>query len=157
MVRLVISLLGIALGAFVYARLKGDELPSLLIVMVPLLPIMLILNYLSILSVSIVIVLLFGATLLLAAASARISLNYPIRYQDVGLTATIGAIMNCMSTGGMAIATYGGGYVADRFGWNAVILMWTILIALFLVVAVSLIPIWNRFKRGWIIQRRREE
>lgn len=154
-VRSVISLLGITLGAFVYARLKGDELPSLLIVMVPLLPMILILNYLSILSVSIVIVLLFGATLLLAAASPRISLNYPARYQDVGLTATVGAIMNCMSTGGMALATYGGGYIADRFGWNAVVLMWTILIALFLIVAVSLIPIWNRFKSGWIIQRRR--
>ena len=115
----------------------------------------LILNYLSILSVSIVIVLLLGATLLLASVSPRITLNYPVRYQDVGLTATVGGIMNCMSTGGAAIATYGGGYISDHFGWNAVILLWTILIALFLIVAVSLIPIWNRFKRGWIIQRRR--
>lgn len=154
-VRSVISLLGIALGAFVYARSKGDELRSVLIVMVLLLPMILILNYLSILSVSIVIVLLLGATLLLASVSPRITLNYPVRYQDVGLTATVGGIMNCMSTGGAAIATYGGGYISDHFGWNAVILLWTILIALFLIVAVSLIPIWNRFKRGWIIQRRR--
>lgn len=81
------------------------------------------------------------------------ALNYPARYQDVGLTATIGAIMNCMSTGGMAIATYGGGYIADHFGWNTVIFMWTILIVLFLVVAILLIPIWNRFKRNWGLKR----
>ena len=69
-VRLVISLLGIALGAFVYARSKGDELHSILILMVPLLPIILILNYLSILSIAMVLVLLFGATLLLAVIRA---------------------------------------------------------------------------------------
>ena len=152
-VRIIISLLGIALGAYVYSRTVLDELRSVFIVIVPLLPIMVILNYLSGLSVLVVLVLLFGATILLAASGPRLSLNYPARYQDIGLTATIGAIMNCMSTGGMAIATYGGGYIADHYGWNAVILMWTILIVLFLAVAVALIPIWKRFKRNWGLKR----
>lgn len=152
-VRLVIAILGIALGAFVYGRAKTDELHSIIIVSAPLLPMLLLLNYISHLSVSVVIILLFGATLLLTASAPRMSLNYPARYRDIGLTATIGAIMNCMSTGGMAIATYGGGYVADHFGWNAVILMWTILIALLMVIAVGIIPKWNRFKRSWGIRR----
>lgn len=151
-VRLVVALSGIALGAFIYGKTGTDELRSILIVVVPLLPMMLLLNNLSNLNVAVVTALLFGATLLLAASAPRLTLNYPARYRDVGLTATIGAIMNCMSTGGMAIATYGGGYIADWFGWNAVIRMWTILIILFLVVAVSIIPLWNRFKKNWGIK-----
>ncbi len=125
------------------------DLYSLLIVMPPVLTIILLLNDISNLGVSAVIILMFIATLLLTASSARMSLNYPARYRDIGLTATVGAIINCMSTGGMAIATYGGGYIADHFGWNAVIFMWTILIASFLAIAVAIIPMWKRFRRSW--------
>lgn len=49
-VRIVISLLGIALGAFVYSCAKLDELRSIFIVSVPLFPMMVVLNYLSDLS-----------------------------------------------------------------------------------------------------------
>jgi len=150
--RLVIALLGVALGAFVYAKARTDELHSLIIIVLPMVPIMLLLNNLSNLEIFTVIVLLFGGALLLSATTPRISLNYPARYQDIGLTANVGAIINCMSTGGMAIATYGGGYIADKFGWNAVVHMWTILITFFLIVTVGMIPLWNRFKRSWGIK-----
>lgn len=150
--RLVVALFGVALGAFVYAKARTDELHSLIIIVLPMLPIVLLLNNLPNIGVTTVIVLLFAGALLLSATTPRISLNYPARYQDIGLTANVGAIINCMSTGGMAIATYGGGYVADHFGWNAVVHMWTILIAVFLVIAIGMIPVWNRFKRSWGIK-----
>lgn len=154
--RLVIALLGVALGAIVYGCAKADELHSLIIIMVPMIPIMFLLNNLSQVNVSSTIVLLFAAALLLSGTTPRMSLNYPARYRDIGLTANIGAIMNCMSTAGMSIATYGGGYIADAFGWNAVIRIWTIFVILFLVIAVGIIPLWNRFKRNWGIKRRNE-
>lgn len=152
--RLVVALLGVALGAFVYGRARADELHSLIIIMVPMIPIMLLLGNLSQAKVSFTIILFFVAALLLSGTTPRMSLNYPARYRDIGLTANIGAIMNCMSTGGMAVATYGGGYVADAFGWNAVVHIWTILVLLFIIIAVGIIPLWNRFKRNWGIKRR---
>lgn len=146
-VRLLVALAGVTLGTFVYSLVKSDEIRAIILLAIPIVPIMFVLNNLSQLNAITVIVLFFGVNFFCTAFHARISLNYPARYRDVGLTPTIGAIMNCMYTGGMAIANYGGGYIADTFGWNAVIRMWTVSIVLFLVLAFLTVPIWKKFKQ----------
>ena len=149
-VRLLVALAGVTLGTFVYALVKSDELKAIIMLAIPILPVILVLNNLSGLSATSAIVLFFAVNFFSSALHARISLNYPARYQDIGLTPTIGAIMNCMYTGGMAIANYGGGYIADQFGWIAVIRMWTIVIILVLVIAFLTLPIWKRFKKKYL-------
>lgn len=148
-VRLLVALAGVALGTFVYSLVKSDELRAVIFLAIPIVPIMLVLNNLSKLSTISAIVLFFSINFFCTALHARISLNYPTRYRDIGLTPTIGAIMNCMYTGGMAIANYGGGYIADHFGWIAVIRMWTVVIVLFLAIALLALPIWKNFMKKY--------
>lgn len=145
-VRLLVALAGVAFGTFVYGIIKSDELRAIILLGIPVVPIIFALNNLSQLNPTTAIVLFFGVNFFCIALHARISLNYPTRYRDVGLTPTIGAILNCMYTGGMAIANYGGGFIADEFGWIAVIRVWAIIIVLFLLVALLAIPTWKKFK-----------
>ena len=148
-----VSFLGIAIGIFVYDRMKNDELRSLLVVYLPLILIMVLLNNIANYNVYITTTLLYSSSVFLSAAGARLSLNYPARYRDIGHTATVGAVINCMSTGGMAIANYGGGYIADHFGWKAVIHMWNIMVILFVMVVICIFPLWARFKQSWGLKR----
>ncbi len=144
-----VAFAGIALGVFVYEKTRTDELRSLIICFAPLTIVMLLLNNISNYNVYVATILLYLSSIFLCSAGARLSLNYPARYRDIGLTATVGTIINCMTTGGMAISTYGGGYIAEHYGWLSVIRIWTILVILFIVIAISIIPLWERFKKTW--------
>ena len=70
----------------------------------------------------------------------------PVRFAPFRKTASVTGLANSITYLGCAAASYGFGWIAQRWGWNAVIVC-CISIALFsALICFMIMPRWNRFK-----------
>lgn len=145
-VLLVTNMLGVLITAFIYEKTKSDELTTLRVLYVAIIPMMLLLLNLKHLNVLIVTILMSGITILVYGSGQILTLNYPGRFHKWGLTATVGGIINCFAAIGNVIASYGGGFIADHFGWNTMIVVWNLLIIVFVILTIHMIPTWKKFR-----------
>lgn len=145
-VLLVTNMLGVLITAFIYEKTKSDELTTLRVLYVAIIPMMLLLLNLKHLNVLIVTILMSGITILVYGSGQILTLNYPGRFHKWGLTATVGGIINCFAAIGNVIASYGGGFIADHFGWNTMIVVWNLLIIVFVILTIYMIPTWKKFR-----------
>ncbi len=142
-----INIFGVVVSQTIYNSLKCDELKTLWILYGLATPMLLILlNYES-MNIMIVTVLMSLITLLLYGSGQIIQMNYVGRFNNYGLTATIGGIINCFAAVGNVIANYSGGYIADHFGWGTMIIVWNVLIVLFIGISVAILPMWTAFRK----------
>lgn len=144
---LVTNIFGVLLATYVYHKVKCDELVTLRILYVAIVPMLLLLLNFRNMNIYIATILMSGITILIYGSAQILLMNYPGRFHLWGLTATIGGIINCFAAFGNVIATYGSGFIADNWGWDAIITFWNVLILLFVVITIAIIPIWNKFRR----------
>lgn len=72
----------------------------------------------------------------------------PIYFARYGKVSFISGLLNSCTYIGSAIATYGIAVAADKYGWNTVTWIWLGIALLGMLLAASIIKIWNRFKNG---------
>lgn len=141
------NIFGVVLCTKIYDRVRCDELITLRILYILIVPMLLLLLNFTNMNIYITTILMSGITIAIYGSGQILQMNYPGRFQMWGLTATVGGVINCFAAFGNVIATYGSGFVADRFGWNAMIFIWNILIILFVVLTILMIPKWKKFRR----------
>lgn len=146
-VLLVTNIFGVVISAFIYEKVKSDELKTLRILYIMITPMMLLLLNFKNMNIFVSTVLMSAITVLIYGSGQILQMNYPGRFHMWGLTASIGGIINCFAAFGNVVATYGGGYIADHFGWDVMIGVWNVLIILFVVITISIMPIWKKFRR----------
>lgn len=145
---LLTNVLGVVLCAKIYDNTKCDELITLRILFSLIVPmVLLLLNFVN-MNIYISTILMSGITVCVYGSGQILQMNYPGRFQVWGLTAAVGGIINCFAALGNVIATYGSGFIADRFGWNAMIIIWNVLIIMFVVLTILMKPTWKKFRRG---------
>lgn len=144
---LLVNLLGVVVTTFVYEKVKSDELKTLIILYVTILPMMLMLFNFRNMNIWICTVLMSAVTLLFYGSGQVISMHYPGRFHKWNLVASVGAIINCFAAVGNMAATYFGGFIADHFGWGVMIGVWNALVVVFIVIAISIYPLWRKFRR----------
>lgn len=149
-VLLVTNVFGVVICTYIYERVRSDELKTLLVLYIAAIPMLLLLLNFENMNIFIVTLLMSVITILIYGSGQILQMNYPGRFNRFGLTATVGGIINSFAAIGNVIATYGSGYVADHFGWNAMIGIWNVLIILFVVIAIAILPIWKKFRRKQI-------
>lgn len=141
------NIFGVVLCTKIYDRVRCDELITLRILYILIVPMLLLLLNFTNMNIYITTILMSGITIAIYGSGQILQMNYPGRFQMWGLTATVGGIINCFAAFGNVIATYGSGFIADRLGWNAMIIIWNVLIILFVVLTILMIPKWNKFRR----------
>ena len=141
------NIFGVVLCTKIYERVRCDELLTLRVLYVLIVPMLLLLLNFTNMNIFIATILMSGITIAIYGSGQILQMNYPGRFQLWGLTATVGGIINCFAAFGNVIATYGSGFIADHYGWNAMIIIWNILIILFVVLTILMIPKWNKFRR----------
>ena len=146
-VLLVINIFGVLVSHFIYDKTKCDELKTLIILYTAIVPMIVTLLGFRSLNIYFVTILMSFITLLVYGSGQILQMNYPGRFHAYGLTATVGGIINCFAALGNVIATYGGGYIADNFGWDVMIGVWNVLLLAFVVIAVAMLPMWRKFRR----------
>lgn len=143
---LVTNILGVVLCKKIYEKVKCDELLVLRILYAMTTPMMLMLLNFENMNIYISTVLMSGVTILVYGSGQILAMNYPGRFLNWGLTATVGGIINGFAAFGNVIATYGSGYIADHFGWNVMIMIWNVLILLFVALTILMMPMWKKFR-----------
>lgn len=141
------NIFGVVLCTKIYDRVRCDELITLRILYILIVPMLLLLLNFANMNIYITTVLMSGITISIYGSGQILQMNYPGRFQMWGLTAAVGGIVNCFAAFGNVIATYGSGFIADRLGWNAMIIIWNVLIILFVVLTIMMMPKWKKFRR----------
>lgn len=146
-VLLITNMFGVLITAYIYEKTRSDELTTLRVLYIIIVPMLLVLLNLKHLNVLIVTVIMSGITILVYGSGQILTLNYPGRFHKWGLTATVGGIINCFAALGNVVASYAGGFIADHFGWNVMIIVWNVLIIGFVLITICMIPSWKKFRR----------
>ena len=142
---LIINAFGVVLCTYIYKKAKNNEIYSLSVIFLIAVPVMLLWINIDNLSIYVATLLISAVTILFYASGQLLQMNYPLRFKSYGLAATVGGIINCFSALGNVAATYGCGFVADKFGWNVMIYLWNLLVISGAIITIILIPVWNRF------------
>ena len=147
-VLLAVNVAGVVLCSLLYKKLRRDEAKTVLVMVGLSLPMTAALLWFERSPLALVVVLMIGITMLLYASDQVLTMHYPGQFHSMGLTASVGGILSGVSAFSGVLSSWGGGFIADHFGWNTLILFWVILLAVFVLIAAVAVPIWKRFKEN---------
>lgn len=69
----------------------------------------------------------------------------PARFEKYNAVSTMSGIINSLTYVGSAAATYGFGAISDNFGWNTVLVSWTVVAVIGTVCCFIAIKPWKKF------------
>ena len=144
---LLVNVLGVVCCSFLYKKLRRDEARTVLVMSGVSLPMTVALLWFESSPIFLVVVLMIAITMLLYASDQVLTMHYPGHFQSLGLTASVGGILSGVSALSGVLSSWGGGFVADNFGWRTLILVWVILLAVLVVIAAITVPIWKKFRQ----------
>lgn len=148
-VMMFVSVVGVFLGLFIYKKMHRDEGKSLAFMGLLALPFMLLtLLYQS--TPMLLTTLYMIITAMLFYAAGQLLLNYyPAYFYKWGLSAFVGGIINAFAAFGNVVSSYGGGYVADNYSWDTLILLWNVFLVIFIILSLVGIIVLKRFKKRY--------
>jgi predicted MFS family arabinose efflux permease len=142
---LFLNIVAVSFIVFIYRKLGRNEVKTVLLMGILALPLAVALIFYESMPMAVATVLMIVITMAFYSAGQIILINYPQRFYSYGLTAMIGGLINCFAAVGNVVASYGGGFIADNFGWRVLIVIWVVLIAVFVILALIAFPVWRRF------------
>ena len=138
-----------AFGAYavvpLYKKLGKNEIKTAAVTGIIALVPLTVLLFINKLSVYVIIILLALTTSIMYALNYLIISLVPIRFTKYSCTSSVSGILNSAAHLGCALSSYGFGAVAQRAGWNFVIVIW--IAAAFFTFVFSLISSlkWKKF------------
>lgn len=73
----------------------------------------------------------------------------PLHFKRYGKISTVIGILNLSAYLGTAIASYGTGWIAERWGWNALKIYWCVCAAIGGGISFKVYKKWDSFRAGW--------
>lgn len=73
----------------------------------------------------------------------------PLHFKKCGKISTVIGILNMSAYVGTTIASYGSGWIADRWGWNALRICWCVCAAMGVGISLKGWKKWDAFRAGW--------
>lgn len=143
---LIINTFGVVMCTYIYKKTKNDYATSLLVMYIFAVPVVFAWINFESLNVYVVTILMSLVNILFYASGQILQMIYPLKFESYGLTAVVGAFINCFSALGNVAATYGCGFVADSFGWNTLIYTWIFLVVVSAVITIFLVTLSKRYK-----------
>lgn len=140
-----LNIFATAFGFFLYKKLRNNEILTVRVLFIVALPIMLALLNLRLIGLYSATVLMTLASLLFYASGQFTLIFYPAKFQSFGMTAAMGGIINCFAALGNTAASYGGGFIADNFGWDSLMLLLFLLVAVYVAITFIVGATWKRF------------
>lgn len=144
-VLLVVNLFGVGFCEKIYKKLRCNENYLLLASYLLIFPVMILLMWYKYMNIYIVTLIMTFATVLMYGSGMAFLTYAPARFQRFGLTASLAGIINSLAAAGNVVGVYANGKLADWFGWNALVVVWNIAVAV--IIAVNLLGIrrWKKF------------
>lgn len=138
-----------AFGAYLvtplYKKLGENEMKTAGITGLAALVPLLLMLFMNKLPVYVIIVLLALTTSVMYALNYLIISLVPVRFSKLGFTSSVSGILNSGAHIGCALSSYGFGAIAEKTGWNAVIIVWIASAVLITVFSFVSNKRWSRF------------
>lgn len=138
-----------AFGAYLvtplYKKLGENEMKTAGITGLAALVPLLLMLFMNKLPVYVIIVLLALTTSVMYALNYLIISLVPVRFSKLGFTSSVSGILNSGAHIGCALSSYGFGAIAEKTGWNAVIIVWIASAVLITVFSFISNKRWSRF------------
>lgn len=138
------SLFGIILGVKLFNRLKNEFICANVFYVITI-PCVLALFFMARINILTSTLMLGIALTAMASVSQMFGVIMPVRFAEMGRVSTIGGILNAVATVGCIIATYGLGYISQRFGWNYIIMFWMLLAVVSFITGLLATRPWHKF------------
>lgn len=142
---LLVNLSGIYIVNYVHPKYIKSEAAAFGLCFVIALPFTLLLLLTGKIPVGVVVVLLTLVTTFMYSGHQLINVIIPSKFAKMNLSGGAASILNAVASLGAAGASFGYGYIADRFGWTATIAVWNIMAVVAAVFAFLSVRRWNKF------------
>jgi len=145
---LLVNLGGIYIVSAVYPKYIKSEALCFALCFVFALPFTLLLLLTGKLPLWAVVVLLTLVTTLMYSGHQLINVIVPSKFARLNLSGAVASILNALASFGAVIANFGYGYLAEKFGWTATILSWSVMAFAAIVFCLLSVKRWNRFRES---------
>ena len=98
-------------------------------------------------SASLSLLLMTAASTCMVGSNTMFMNFIPVHFGTIGKVSSVTGVINCASYVGSAISSYGIGRVAERFGWDAAILVWLGFSVAAMLLAFAGAGRWGRYRR----------
>ena len=143
---LLTNIFGVTICNYIYNRTRHDELSTLRVLYLAIVPTVFLMLRLDRLHVYVLVVLFSCATVLVYGSGPILMINYPFRFHVWGIASTVGGNINSFAALGNVAASYGCGYLADNYGWKMLIGVWLVTVVVVVTITILLIPLWKKFR-----------
>ncbi len=95
-----------------------------------------------------VVVLLVTSTTAMYGINQLMLVEVPTAFRKYNCIGTVTSIINAFASFGVMLGNFGYGFLAEHWGWNAVIVTWIVISALSALCCVMVLPAWKRFTKN---------
>ena len=139
----------IVMRKILFAKEGRNEVATILFTILVAVPFIVTIKFTGVLHYIIILIVLCFSSAILSTSSLLVSFINSA-FAKFGKSATAAGIMNAAASLGIVLQSYGFGYVADNFGWDAVTTLYVVLIFVSIALALIVLPLWTNFKRKYL-------
>ncbi len=92
------------------------------------------------------IVAMYSVVMMLTTLGTLFKVNIVMKFEKTGYSGTISGILNGSSALGIFIASSCYGIIADKWGWNTITFIWTMIAAVAFICCITATFLWSKFK-----------
>lgn len=142
----IINLSGVYLASWLDKRLFKNELISSALLFLTSTAALLVLVMMPMSSAALSLLLLAFTTTFMMGVNTMLVGVLPSYYARFGVCSSMSGILNASAYVGCSISSYGSGVIAERFGWNGIILVWLICALTGTLLCTLVARPWKRFR-----------
>lgn len=142
-----VNLLGVFFASWIYPKRCKSIVSAILVTFAASLPLLYVMLYTGKIPLALVVALLSIVTTLMYSGNPLFNVFLPPVFSRYGKVGTVAGIVNGCAAGGILIANYIYGVIAEHFGWSLTIICWISICACAIVFCLFASPIWRRFMR----------
>ncbi len=142
-----VNLTGAFIATFFYPKRIKNAVVAFALCFLVTLPFMVMLLWIGKISVALVVLFLTIITTMMYAGHQLINVIIPSRFNKMGKTGSISAILNAFASFGAVIANFVFGFLAENYGWSTTTASWIVIAVVAFVFALMAAPRWKRFAK----------
>jgi len=143
-----INISGIYIARWFYPRYCKNVTVAVSLMFAVSLPIFFFLLYIGKIPIIISILLLVVSTTTMYSINQLMGIDIPAAFGKYNRTGTIAGIANAFGSFGITLSNFAYGFIAEHWGWTAVIVTWIVLAASSMICCLIAAPFWKRFTSG---------
>lgn len=143
-----VNVFGVFLAVRVQRKLKNNPVTASAAFFIASVPMFALLLLIGKMPIFFVVVLLVTSTTAMYGINQLMVVDVPTAFRKYNCIGTVSSIINAFASFGVMLGNFGYGFLAEHFGWNAVIITWIVISSLSALCCFLVLPFWKRFTKS---------